>query len=171
MKKILFIVAGRGFRLVEYEKPKEVLENADMKVYTGSDVEGEAESAESTKVKVDVTLEDIKANDYDGIFLVGGPGALEHLDNQKVYNIMTQAEEAGKFYGAICISPRILAKAGVLENKKATGWNGDRKLEGILNEYGASYKHKGVVIDGNLITGSGPDAAILFGETIAKQLS
>ena len=42
---------------------------------------------------------------------------------------MQQAYKAGKIVGAICYSPRILAKAGILKDKKATGWNDDHELE------------------------------------------
>jgi len=171
MKKVLLIIAHHGFQPREYEKPKKVLTVAGVRVETASDQAGVAVSSIThEQVKVDVTLENVEAADYDGIFLIGGPGALEHLDNEKTYQIIRQAVQAGKAFGAICISPRILAKAGVLKDKKATGWNNDDQLAAILARAGAEYVCEPVVSDGKLVTAWGPDAAEEFGQEILKAI-
>ena len=170
MKKVLLIIASNGFQQIEYNKPKEILEKAGFEVVTASDKSGQVVAKDGSTTQVDFTLEEVVVDDYNGIFLIGGPGAIDHLDNNKTYVILQQAREKDKLYGAICISPRILAKAGVLENKKATGWDGDKKLEEILSQHNAFHSAEGVVVDGNLITASGPDAAEQFGQAISKLL-
>ena len=168
--KVLLIIAFQGFQPLEYEEPKKILQKAGVEVITGSDQTGTALSAIDKPVQVDIILDDVKIEDYDGVFFIGGPGALEHLDNEKSYRIIRELSESDKAWGAICISPRILAKAGVLENKKATGWNDDGQLDDILEQVGAEYVRQPVVADDKLVTGWGPDAAQEFGKAILKIL-
>ena len=73
--------------------------------------------------------------------------------------------------GSICISSRILAKAGVLGGKKATGWDGDDKLNGIFNEHAVNYTREPVTTDGSIVTATDPRAAERFGQSIVKVLS
>ncbi len=72
--------------------------------------------------------------------------------------------------GAICVSTRILAHAQALKNKRATGWNGDNALGGIYKEYDVQYVPKDVVVDGLIITATGPNVAREFGEQIITLL-
>jgi protease I len=83
---------------------------------------------------------------------------------------MKEADNANKIIGAICYSPRILAKAGLLKGKKATGWNDDNELEGIFNNYGVTYMPSHVVVDGSVITADGPMAATEFAQVIINKL-
>lgn len=69
--------------------------------------------------------------------------------------------------GAICIAPTILAKAHVLEGRRATVWNVDEKQSQLLEKYGAEYTGEAVTIDGNIVTGNGPKAAVEFGKALA----
>ena len=168
MKKILFIIAHNDFQPIEYNVPKQILAQAGIEVVTVSDKSGVATAAQTgEKVLVDKTLEEIKDADYDGVFFIGGPGALEHLDDEKSYRLVREISQSGKLWGAICISPRILAKAGVLQGKEVTGWDGDGELAGILSSAGAKYIHQSVVVDGKLITAAGPRSAEEFGRKIA----
>lgn len=171
MHKVLLIIAHRGFQPIEYRAAKKVLQAAGIQVVTASNLSGPAVSSANEQVLADVVLDDVKVADYDGIFFIGGPDALENLDNEKSYRIIREVTVSGKIWGAICISPRILAVANVLKNKKVTGWDGDGQLAGILEKVGAEYVRKPVVVDGNLITGNGPAAAEDWGKAIARALS
>jgi protease I len=164
---VIVIIASNGFQPVEYNHTKAELERADIRVLTASNKAGTAYGSDGETVTVDIVLEQIKPDMYDGIFLIGGPGALEHLDNTLVYTIMKDAQQSHKIFGAICISPRILANAGVLHNKQATGWDDDHELNKIFKAHHVTYIQKPVVIDKKLVTASGPSAAKEFGKTIA----
>lgn len=171
MKKLLFIIASEGFQPMEYFEPKKILENAGVEVITGSDKKGKVIASRTQEIaQSDISLEEIKPSDYDGIFLVGGHGAVEYLDNEKTYKIFREIAKSNKLWGAICISPRILAAAGVLAGKKATGWDGDGELSKILKKAGAEYVDEPVVVDNNLITATGPSAALAWGEAILQKL-
>lgn len=167
---VLLIVASQGYQPIEYGTPKKILESQGIKVITASNKPGIAVAADGSKTTVDITTDEVKADDYAGIFIVGGPGAMEHLDNETTYKIVRDAAKLNKPFGSICVSTRILAKAGVLENKKVTGWDGDNELAGVLQKHKAIYIREKCVVDGNIVTATNPSAAQQFGQKIAELL-
>ncbi len=168
--KALLIISSTGYQPMEYGATKAVLEQSGIKVATGSDKLGKAKAVDGTTTEAEVKVNEVNINDYSALFFIGGPGALASLDNGDSYNLLRAWQASGKPFGAICISPRILAKAGVLKNKKATGWDGDGKLSEVFNEFGVEYVRENVVVDGNVITANGPLAAEEFGRKIVGVL-
>lgn len=169
-KKVLFIVAHEGYQPLEYAIPKKLLEDAGFSVVTASDSPGVATATDDTKTTVDILIQDTIASEYDGIFLVGGSGALEHLNSSITYKLLTSAIKNHKAVGAICIATRILAYAGILKDSKATGWNGDNELLDIYQKAGTIYTASNVVVDNQIITAAGPNAAREYGEQIITLL-
>lgn len=180
-KTIVLIIASRGYQAAEYGITKETLEGSGVTVITASDSRGVAVAQTCTTcpvhpitgyetVMVEMLASDIDPTQYEGIVLIGGPGALEHLDNVTIYELICKATWADKLVGAICISPRILAKAGVLKNKRATGWNADGELDAVFNEHDVFYVQNDVVIDGSIITAVGPQVAKEFADGIINCL-
>ena len=169
-KKVALVVAHEGFQPIEYGEPKKMLETAGVTVVTVSDQPGTAVSKVGDSVAVDVSLSDMNPSEYDGIFLIGGSGALKHLNDIKTHEVMKKAAASNRPWGAICISPRILAEAGLLQGRHFTGWNHDNELEKIAMSAGAWYARESVVVDGTLITADGPESAKEFGEAILVNL-
>lgn len=171
-KKVALIIAFRDFRDIEYFRPYQILTSAGIEVKSVSDKLGTAVGADGGEVEVDILLEDLLVDEFDGIFFIGGPGALDHLDNEKSYQVAKEALEKGKILGAICISPVILAKAKVLEGKRATVWSSllDKSGINILKENGAIYVDEAVVFDSNIITANGPQSADEFANKIKEIL-
>jgi len=118
-------------------------------------------------------LRDLKVADYDAILFIGGPGAANYMDDETCHQIAREAVKADRVLGAICIASAILAKAGVLDGKKATVWSSplDRSTVKILEENGAIFQKDSVVVDGKIVTGNGPGAAKEFGEKIVEILN
>ncbi len=170
-KTVVLLIAHEGYQPVEYGVTKDVLEQAGINVLTASNKSGKATAKDNSMTTVDLTVDQINPHAVDGLFLIGGPGALEALDTPKVHTLLQQFMALNKPYGSICISSRILAKAGVLSNKKATGWDGDDKLNGIFDEHLVTYVREPSVIDGNIVTAEGPTAAERFGNNIIKAVS
>lgn len=171
MSKVLLIVAQNGFQTKEYHDPKRVLEAAGHTTLTASVEKGKASSNIGEEVDVDIALRDVQASNYDGVFIVGGPGAMRDLNNNETVRIMKEASASGRtWWGAICVSPRILAGAGLLSGKRATGWNADDKLGEIFSANGVTYERIPVVVDGRTITADGPASAEAFGRAIARSL-
>ncbi len=183
-KVVLLIVASQGYQPIEYGHTRKALEDAGIKVIVASNKKGTAHAKpcndsncnKTTAEKnthyetasVNVTIDAVNPDDYDGIFIIGGPGALDCLDNSTTYSIMQKIAARNKPFGAICISPRILAHAGLLKDKKATCWNGNRQVEELFKKHEISYVNQPVVIDGTIITANGPQAATDFGKTIVS---
>lgn len=172
VKKVLMIIAFEDFKDEEYFKSRAVLEEAGTEIKVVSDNIGTAKGVDGGEVSVDFELSKIDVSQFDSIVFIGGPGALRHLDNDKSYKIVREAVSQNKVLAAICISPAILAKAGVLKGKKATVWTSplDKNAKKILEDNGAIYQDEKVVVGDGIITGNGPAAAEEFGQKIVEAL-
>lgn len=167
-KKIAMIIAFREFRDEEYFIPKKILQASGAEVITVSTSLGKAIGKLGGDTEVDALLDDLKAADYDAILFIGGPGAHKYIDDETCHQIVREAVENNKVLAAICIAPAILAKAGVLNNKKATVWSSvmDKFAVKILKESGADFQTEPVVVDGKIVTADGPLAAKKFAQAI-----
>jgi protease I len=171
-KSIVMVVAFRDFRDEEYFVPKGILERAGANIKTASNQKGTAIGADGGEVNVDFLVSEVKPENFEAIIFVGGPGALEYLDNDDSYKLVKETVGQEKVLGAICIAPAILAKAGVLQGKNATVWSNamDKSAVKILKDKGAIYQNATVVTDGKIVTGNGPQAAEKFAEALIKVL-
>jgi len=169
-KKIAIIISFKNFRDEEYFIPKEIFENNGFKVKTISTEKGIAIGGDGGDTVVDLVLSDLDVDKFDALVFVGGPGAYAFIEDENIWQIIRRARDKGKLLSAICIAPAILAKAGVLEGKKATIWSSsmDKKSIKILQENGAEYIDKTVVQDGRIITANGPFSAKAFAEKIVQ---
>lgn len=175
-KKILFIVAPKDFRDEELFVPKQYFEQKNLFVQVASTEPGIAKGKLGGQVKIDLTLEQAKAQDFDGIIFVGGPGTLLVRQNLAALELVKKANQLNKIIGAICWAPTILAKAGVLKGKKATCWVGQDSEYGlstsaVLEKFGAKFVSQDVVIDGKIITADGPASAKKFAQEIFRTLT
>lgn len=174
---IALLIANINFQPREYHETRNALEKKGFKVITISNrlpgmTNKHATAVGGEQVPVDFWIDEFNLSKCNAIYLIGGGGALTHLSNEAVHKLLQEAKAIGMPYGAICISPRILLEAGVLNGVEMTGWDGDPKkpLKPLADKYGATYLRKPVVHDGLVITATGPDAAAEFGRTIAKAL-
>jgi len=172
-KKIAVIIAFREFRDIEYFIPRNILAGAGAQIVTCSSQKGIAVGADGGEAQVNLIVQEIKVEDYDALVFIGGTGMVKNLDNPDFQRIAREAVEKGKILGAICIAPALLAKAGVLAGKNATVWSNplDKSAVKILKEEGAKYVAEDIVIDGRIITASGPPVARQFGESIVNLLT
>ncbi len=171
MKKALLIVAQNGYQPMEYADTKDELEKAGVKVDVASFEKAEAIASDGSKIMVDKGFNDVDAEDYDAIVVIGGPGSEAELrGNEKVREIVQAADNAHKIVAAICYSPVILAEARLLKDRKAAVWNLDGKQKEILAAEGATYSEEDVVVDTRIITANGPAAAREFGKAIVNVL-
>lgn len=165
MAKVYEFLAD-GFEEVEALAPLDILRRGGMDVVTVSINEGNlVEGAHGVTVVADSTIEEIDTADADLLILPGGmPGAKNLLECKAVCDALLRQHAAGKLIGAICAAPMVLGQNGILEGKKATCYPG---FESNLN--GATYTAELVTVDGNVITGRGPGAAMEFGYTLLSR--
>ncbi|MCX8163106.1 MAG: DJ-1/PfpI family protein [Candidatus Micrarchaeota archaeon] len=174
-KKVLAIVAPKDFRDEELFVPKQYLEQNNVAVLVASTTKGIAKGKLGGQIKIDLTLSEVKIQDFDGVFFVGGPGTIIVRAEPNALNIAKEAYKAGKIIGAICWAPTILAKAGILKDKKATCWLGPDSEYGmqtdtVLEKFGSKFVNQPVVIDGKIITANGPAAAEEFAKKMLEAL-
>lgn len=166
MAKVLIIIAQQGYQDKEYAGTREALDAAGFEVIIASSQEGPCTGKFGGTETATVALSDIKVEDYDRIAFIGGPGAGAFANDPQALRIANETVRANIPLGAICIAPTILAKAHVLDGKKATVWDSGGEQINILETYGAEYTGETVTVDGLIVTGNGPEAAEEFGKTL-----
>ncbi len=167
-KRVLMVVAARDFRDEELFEPSILLRGRGATVTVASEAAGPAESVFGKTVPADRRLADCRAEDYDAVVFVGGPGAKALFDDAAAHALARAAAAAGKIVAAICIAPITLANAGVLTNRACTCFPGvSRQLAGR----GARLENKPVVRDGRILTADGPTSATPFAEALAGMLA
>jgi protease I len=176
MKKIAIIIAPKGYQDTEFGTPYRYFLDHGAAVDVYSTKKGIAYGALGGTFNVEHTLNELNAGNYNAIIFIGGPGTPIVRADVNSGKIAVSAVNAGKVLGAICWSPTILAKAGVLKGKNATVWYGPDSEFGMLTseyleENGASYTGEDVSVDGNIITANGPAAAQKYAEAIWSKLT
>lgn len=149
---------GERFEEVEALTVVDILRRAGHDVETVSvGHDHHVMGAHSIMIKTDFVVDEVWFKTYDMLVLPGGPGHtnLEKCDLLMKY--IKKFNEAGKYIAAICASPSILGRAGVLEGKKATCFPGYEDQCA-----GATCTGEEAVVDGNVITGRSLGAAIPF---------
>ena len=172
-KKILMVVAFKDFQDEEYFVPKKVLEKADFSIDTTSTEKGIAVGSQGGQAVIHIGMDEINLENYKAVVFCGGSGMANELNNQNFHQLVKDFYQNDKLVAAICVAPVLLAKAGILEDKKATVWSSalDKSFIKVLEENGAIYQDSPVVIDNKIITANGPDAAEEFGKAIVNLLA
>lgn len=166
-KHVCLIIAPDKFRDEELLEPKSILEQAGVAVTVASSTRGRVTGMLGAVAQPDCLLSDVDVARYDALIFVGGSGAGVYYDNPTCHRLAQQAA-AEKIVGAICIAPVILARAGILQGKMATVWSSEIPK---IQAGGAQFSGEDVTRDGNIITGSGPQAAATFGKALVEALS
>jgi protein deglycase len=166
MKKV-FIHLANGFEEVEAITPVDVLRRAGCEVTLVS-VTGKREvtSARGVEVKSDRLFEDIDYSQADLILFPGGqPGSDNLAKHEGLKKVISEFHRQGKLIAAICAAPLVLANAGILQGKKITCYPGtESRLKGAICTGNV------VEIDGNIITGKAPGAAMKFSLALTERL-
>jgi len=164
--KVLIHFAN-GFEEIEAITPVDVLRRAGCEVITVS-VTGKKEvtSKRGITVIADQLFEDTDYNTADVILLPGGQPGADNLNAHEGLKRQIHAfHKQEKFIAAICAAPLVLGAAGILKGKKVTCFPG---VEPRLK--GATSTGNMVELDGNILTGKSPGAAMLFSLTLVEKL-
>ncbi len=162
------IVLAEGFEEIEAVTPIDVLRRAEVEAVVVGLKAKKVKGSHGITLTADKKLSEVKG-EIDGLVLPGGlPGAENLAASKPLTEMIREMNEAGKIVAAICASPAyVLAPAGVLDGKHATGYPGtqDRFPES------ATYFEDPVVRDANVITSRGPGTALEFSLKIAQALA
>ena len=167
-KRVVMIIAPVDFRDEECFEPKKILENGGIEVKVASTTKKQCFGTLGGTIIPDMTLFEVKVEEFDGIVFVGGAGAANYFYDPLAQKIALDFFRFNRIIGAICIAPVILANAGILSGKKATAWKSEERA---LVTKGALFTASRVEYDGNIITANGPESAEQFGRSILKGLN
>lgn len=138
-----------------------------------------------------IKLDEIKAKDYEVIFLPGGHGTMFDLpDNEKLQFLLREFYETGKIVAAVCHGPAGLVNARLsngkylVEGKRITAFTDTEEKAAGMDQYmpfllESKLRQAGPFfvaapdwsdhyeVDGNLITGQNPQSTL----SVAKEVS
>jgi len=164
------ILVSDGFEQVELTEPRKALDLAGAQTQIVSPVQGQVRGWNhhdpADSFSVDVPLERACADDFDALLLPGGvvnPDALR-IDEAAVAFVRGFLE-SGKPIAAICHGPWTLIDAGGVKGRKMTSWP---SLRADLENAGAKWSDKEVVVDLGLVTSRKPDDLPAFNREMTK---
>lgn len=167
-KQIVMVLANYDFNEDEYEYTKKALDDDGIGVRIAAGDLGVCTSSTGTTVDVELSFSSINPDDYDGIVFIGGSGVDSYFGNDELLDLVKKFFSSNKIVAAICWAPVILARAGVLAQRKATAWDGAKSE---LSDAKAMYTGERVTVDNTIVTANGPEAALDFGQAIAQLIS
>lgn len=174
--RVLMVVPQSQIADVEYSVPRAALEEAGAHITVAS-LSTEEATGKVLRLKPDLAIDAAQAGDYDAIAVIGGWGTMYQLwDHPGLRQLLREADRENKLIAAICAAPVVLARAGLLKGRDATGSpdvkKGDQVMRKELVALGANYRDDQlVVVDGRLITGNGPQSSQAFAATLVQALS
>ncbi|MGH0053311.1 MAG: DJ-1 family glyoxalase III [Sphaerochaetaceae bacterium] len=154
----VLVILAEGFEEVEAITPIDLLRRSGAKVTVASLDTLAVKGAHGIVVHADTTLEACKKKEFDCVVLPGGgQGAKNLAASYDVLEKTIQTAQRG-VVGAICAAPAVvLGKTGLLDGKRVTGYPGSEEAcPGLVLE------QEPFIIDGQLVTGQGPGAAMPF---------
>lgn len=157
-QKRLAFLATDGFEQSELEEPLKAFRDAgaqcDIVSVKGGQIQGMHHHDKGDKFNVDKTLEEVSADDYDGLVLPGGvanPDALRL--SEKAVTFAKDFFRQRKPVAAICHGPWLLVEADVVKERLITSWP---SLKTDLRNAGANWVDEECVVDKGLVTSRKP---------------
>ena len=173
MKKRIAILATDGFEESELKSPKEAMEKEGFQVEIVSLKPGKikswADGNWSEEYKVDKTLSEVSAKDYNALVLPGGvinPDKLRREEN--ALSFVKDFFQQKKPVAAICHAPWTLIEAGVVKGRTMTSFGSIKK---DLQNAGANWVDKEVVVDEALITSRNPNDLPAFNAKLIEEIN
>ncbi|CAL4966031.1 unnamed protein product [Urochloa decumbens] len=174
VKKVLVPITA-GTEPVEACVPIDVLRRAGADVTVAAAGGGDADDGllvvevmYGVKIVADATIADCADASYDLVALPGGvPGAANLGGCAALESIVRRQALRGGLYAAICAAPPLaLGRWGLLNGVKATAH------PAFVEEFpaGVTAVDATVVVDGKVVTGSGPAPAMEFALALVEQL-
>lgn len=172
MKKRIAILATDGFEEVELTSPKETMEDEGFQTEIVSikpdKIKAWNKDNWSEEYKVDKTIDQVSAKDYDALFLPGGvmnPDKLRVDDDAQRF--VRDFFNQHKPVAAICHGPWTLINADVVDGRKMTSYHTLRK---DLENAGAKWVDEEVVVDQGLVTSRSPEDLPAFNAKLVEEI-
>jgi protease I len=170
--KKIAIVATHGFEQSELEVPRERLRQAgatvDVVSIAAGQIKGWDKKDWGRPVKVDRTLDQVSASDYDAIVLPGGQINPDLLRVEpKALKFIKDIFDAKKIVAAVCHGPWLLIETGIAKGRKMTSY---RSIKTDVSNAGAKWEDSEVVVDEGVITSRNPGDLEAFSAMIIEEV-
>jgi protease I len=164
----VLIIATDGFEESELFGPREILLGRGAEIVLASPdtkpIQATVHDDPGKTIRPDITLDQVRAEDFDALVLPGGVRNPDHLrTNETAVSLVRAFAEQGKPVAAICHGPWLLVEADVLRGRTATSWPSIRT---DLRNAGANVIDEPAVTDGNIVTSRKPDDVPAFTEAL-----
>lgn len=160
---MIYVLLVDGFEDIEALEPVDILRRAEIDVKTVGVNSKTVTSSHAVTVSADIMIDDVNTSDMDMLVLPGGPGYPNLDGSHAAHALISYAAENDIYIAAICASPSIIGKRGLLNGKNYTCFPGFEKFC-----EGGNYKSEKAVLDGKILTGKGAGAAADFGFKIVE---
>jgi len=172
-KKIAFLVAQEGIEEVELTAPWEAVVKAGGSPQLVAPEAGEVQAFnhldKSSTYKVDRTLDEASAADYDGLVLPGGVANPDQLrTDERATEFIQRIFGAGKPVGVICHGPWTLVEADLVRGRRLTSWP---SLRTDIRNAGGEWVDEEVVVDQGLVSSRKPDDLPAFCAKIVEEFA
>src|SRR3954471_18415020 len=169
--KRVAILAADMVERAELVEPRKALEDAGAETHLVSMKPGEIRAFEhfepADSHRVDKTIEEVQADDYDALLVPGGVGNPDQLrGDENVVAFVRDFFEAGKPVAAICHAPWVLVEADVVRGRKLTSWP---TLQTDIRNAGGNWVDEQVVVDAGLVTSRKPDDIPAFNKKMIEE--
>lgn len=153
--KTIALLATDGFEDSELTQPLEGVRVAGAAVVVVSIKDGTITGKNGTDIDVDDLVDDVSAEEFDGLLLPGGLANPDVLRTNKTAVAFVRAFfDQHKPVAAICHAPWLLVEADVLDGRTVTSWP---SLQTDIVNAGATWVDESVVVDEGLVTSRKPD--------------
>ncbi len=171
--KKIAILATHGFEQSELEVPRDRLKAAGAVVHVVSPQSGEIRGWDhkdwGRPVKVDKTLSEVKADDYDAIVLPGGQINPDLLRVEpKALALIKDFFNQKKIVAAVCHAPWLLIETGIAKGRKMTSY---KSIKTDVINAGAKWEDSEVVVDNGVITSRNPGDLNAFSAKIIEEIN
>src|ERR1700716_2561880 len=171
-KKKIAILATHGFEQSELEVPRDKRKAAGATVHIVSLEQGEIKGWDKKDwgrpVKVDKTLDQASASDYDAIVLPGGQINPDLLRVEpKALKFIKEIFDAQKIVAAVCRAPWLLIETGIAKGRKMTSY---KSIKTDVINAGAKWEDSQVVVDQGVITSRNPGDFEAFSAKIIEEV-
>ena len=171
-KKIAFLATDM-VEQVELTEPWQALEEAGAELELVSLEEGEIQGFnhydKAGSFKVDKTVEEANAHDYDALVLPGGVGNPDTLrQDENAVHFVRRFFEQGKPVGAICHGPWMLVEAGVVRGRTLTSFP---SIQTDIRNAGGNWVDEEVHVDQGLVTSRKPDDIPAFNAKLVEEFA
>ena len=159
----LIFLPKKEFNEEEFTIVRNKFLKSGKQIFITSDDHSFCSGSKGLKVKSDISFYNVNVNNFGAFILIGGTGSRSYWKNLFLHKIIKKFFDGKKVVAAICSSPITLAKAGILQNKKATCFSED-KME-LINS-GIDYQDRNIVVDENIVTANDARSTLQFAEAV-----